>query len=321
MSEQDSTRLTVSILTCNRAPILSDLLNDLKRQNIRPQPEIIVVDNHSSDGTGEMVRQSFPEVVYIRLPENKGCSGRNVGMARARGDIVVTLDDDVFLNSADELVKIVDIFNRRPDVHVVNFKVLDYETKKLIPFNWYHPKPYEKNSGKTFDTDYISEGAVAFRKSVFAKAGYYPEDYFISHEGYDLVYRLLGEGYRIIYTGDIEVLHQCSPAQRTPWRNAYYDTRNYIWLIVKYYPFLSLLGHIPYRLLTTFLFSLRRGQLGWYFRAVWDAFRGIPSQWRKRKVMNRQTQNRLKEIRREMPGFFYRVSHFFRRTSWANERI
>lgn len=313
--------LTVSILTCNRKDVLLELLEDLRRQTLYGQFEIIVVDNHSLDGTPEAVAQRFPEVRYIRLAANTGCAGRNAGMKEASGEIVVTLDDDVFFRRADEAERILSVFSSNKDADVINFKILFHDNQALIPFNWFHPRKHEEYSESTFETDYISEGAVAFRKKIFHKVGYYPEDFFISHEGYDLAYRIIDNDFKIIYSHEIEVLHKISREQRTSWRNTYYDTRNYIWLLVKYLPFKSLIRQLSYRILTTFLFSLRRGQPHWYGKALFDALQGLPLQFKKRKVLSKRTIMRLEEIRRFAPRLSYKIKNFLVKTSGMNERV
>ena len=209
----------------------------------------------------------------------------------------------------------------RQSADVINFKILYHGTKELIPFNWFHPRPFETHSQTAFETDYISEGAAAFRKKIFATVGYYPEDFFISHEGYDLAYRLLDRKFKIIYSPDIEVYHKISRVQRESWRNSYYDTRNYIWLIIKYYPPLSACRHLLYRLCTTFLFALRRGQPHWYLLALRDAIRGLPIQLRKRQVLGTRTTAKLKEIRRYAPGLGYKIGSFIGRTAALNKRL
>ena len=312
---------SVVILTYNRKPVLLELLDELRKQTLYGQFEIVVVDNYSQDGTSEAIADEYPEVRCVRLSENRGCGGRNVGIQEAKGDIIVTLDDDIVFARPDELERVLKAFRKHNDADVINFKILYHDTKELIPFNWFHPRPFETHSETTFETDYISEGATAFRKQIFATVGYYPEDFFISHEGYDLAYRILDHDYKIIYTPDIEVCHKISRIERTTWRNSYYDTRNYIWLIIKYFPPLLACRQLLYRFCTTLLFSLRRGQPHWYLKGIWDAIIGSPVQIRKRSVLHSGTIVRLREIRQFGPGLGYKIRNFVGRTSAMNERI
>jgi len=304
--------VSIVILTCNRVEILSELLRSLEEQSFRDF-EIIVVDNNSSDGTPIKLRDTFPHVRLIALSENTGCGGRNVGIKNANGNIVVTIDDDVFFKNNTEIEKLVNLFENNKDVHVVNFKVLDYYTSKMASFNWYHPRSMEQFCDATFETDYISEGAVAFKKEIFHASGYYHEDFFLGHEGIDLSYRIIDCGYKIIYAPEIEVLHKHSLIQRTEWRGSYYDTRNYIWLFIRHYPIKMLITNTVYRLVTTFIFSLSRKQLYWYFKAVKDAILGIQKQLNQRKPIKKSTIKRLAEINRCKPSILSKIKNFNKR--------
>lgn len=305
--------ITVSILTCNRKDTILELIDNITKQTSTNKIEIIVVDNASTDGTVKDISKYYPNIRCVSLTNNIGCAGRNVGIKLARGKYVVTLDDDVFFNNENELEKIFNYFESHSDVHVINFKILYFDTKKLIPFNWFHPRSYEDYANDTFPTDYISEGAVAFRKEIFEHVGSYPDDFFLSHEGYDLAYRIIDYGYNIIYCHEIEVLHKCSTNQRLAWRNTYYDTRNYFWLLVRYFSLWELAKLIPFRLLTTFVFALRRWQLKVYVHALHDSIQGLPRQISKRKVLSRRSKNKIKEIRSLNTSFCKRIVLFLRK--------
>src|SRR5690606_4737268 len=57
--------------------------------------EIVVVDNASSDGTGEELASAYPHVRYLRLPDNRGfAAGNNVGLSLATGSLVFLLNND-----------------------------------------------------------------------------------------------------------------------------------------------------------------------------------------------------------------------------------
>lgn len=313
MKLDKSISATVSILTCNRKDVLLDSLETLRKQTMYGQFEIIVVDNNSKDGTQEAITKGYPEVRYFRNKENIGCAGRNVGLREATGNIVMTLDDDVYFHRKDEIERIVALFVEEKDAAAINFKILFHDSKKLIPFNWYHPRRYEDFSESTFETDYISEGAVVFQRKIFKKTGYYPEEFFLGHEGYDLAYRIIDNGYKVLYSPKIEVIHGISMKQRDSWRNTYYDTRNYIWLLVRHFPLGLLVKKLGYRFLTTFLHSFLRKQVGWYFKALKDAVKGLPMQIKKRKVLKEQTIDRLKEIHYLEPGLFHKIKNFTHR--------
>jgi GT2 family glycosyltransferase len=302
--------ISIAILTFNRQEVLLENLEVISKQTYLNK-EVIVVDNGNSKQTKNLVAQHYPQSTYIGMPSNVGCDARNFGLRAARGEIVVTLDDDVLLSEVDSLSKIIRCFERRRDASVMNFKIVFEEDRSIIPFNWFHPRDYRRYGNEEFETDYISEGAAAFRKEVFDHAGYYPAEFYLSHEGPDLAYRIINAGYTIIYSPEIEVIHKVDRNHRPSWRNSYYDTRNQIWLGVRNLPLAMLMQHMAYRLITTLLFSLFRGHIIWYLRAIWDAFIGIPREMKYRRPISRETVTRLREIRRCKPNLLNKIRQFF----------
>src|SRR5881398_1905021 len=101
--------------------------------------EIIAVDNASTDGSVEMVRDEFPDVRLVRLPENVGAAGRNAGVAAAKGDVVFTLDNDVLFTTPDDVSRALAVFARHPRAAVVNFMIVD-AAGRLSRRDWCHPR-------------------------------------------------------------------------------------------------------------------------------------------------------------------------------------
>jgi len=156
------TKVTISVLTFNRSSLLRELIPELLGLAYRPL-EIIVVDNHSEDDTESLMQTEFPGVMYMRTDQNIGVGARNLGMEKASGDIVITIDDDIRGLTDSHLASIVKLFRTRPRLGAVNFRVLDHKTLKGC--NWVHHRPSELFSLREFQTYEISEGAVAFRSA------------------------------------------------------------------------------------------------------------------------------------------------------------
>lgn len=84
--------VSVVIATWNRADLLHDCLTAIDAD--RPD-ELIVVDNGSTDGTGDMIDACHPHVVYIRNDTNEGFApASNRGAKEATGDVVIFLNND-----------------------------------------------------------------------------------------------------------------------------------------------------------------------------------------------------------------------------------
>jgi len=86
-------KFSVVIATKNRAPLLDAALASLRAQEGAPEYELIVVDNGSSDATPDVARAHVAVYAYVAEP-NRG-KARNAGIARATGDAIVFVDDDV----------------------------------------------------------------------------------------------------------------------------------------------------------------------------------------------------------------------------------
>lgn len=84
---------TVVIPTYNRAGLIGRAIQSVLNQ--RAEPEIIVIDNASTDNTPEVVKSLYPQVRYLRQEVNQGPGpARNRGIHEASGRWVVMLDDD-----------------------------------------------------------------------------------------------------------------------------------------------------------------------------------------------------------------------------------
>ncbi|WP_372965401.1 glycosyltransferase family 2 protein, partial [Marinobacter sp.] len=110
--------------------------------------EIIVVDNASDIPASKII--SDPRVKVIRCDENVGVAGRNVGILESEGDVIVTLDDDVFGFDDDSLVRLISCFEKDSSISAVNFKVIDDFDEKQV--NWIHHRKIEVYGDKNFDT-------------------------------------------------------------------------------------------------------------------------------------------------------------------------
>lgn len=269
------------------------------------EKEIIVVDNGTNETEYNLLYDRFPHVSFIRNKENVGVVARNQGIKKACGNIVITLDDDVRGITTDDIKRLELLFNRDSKIAAICFKVLEPVTNKII--NWCHPLPIEQLSDVVFETDSISEGAVAFKRSLVLEVGLYPENFFISHEGADLAFRLLDAGYKILIDPKICVYHYRSKLARSNWRRYYFDTRNAIWLAVRNLPFINAVVYMCCAVVCIGFYALRDGYMFYWVKAIFDALYGIPLAFARRRKIARETLLRLKVIRKNKPSLLYKI--------------
>lgn len=94
--------ITIGVSTYNRKDYLKLSLDSLLAQTY-PNCEIIVVDDGSSDGTGEMVKECYPQVKYVYQANAGDAAAKNHAAMLAQGEYIVFNDsDDIFLPDAVE---------------------------------------------------------------------------------------------------------------------------------------------------------------------------------------------------------------------------
>lgn len=298
--------LSVAILNYRRRDALVKVLESLRTQSYGSF-EIIVVDNGSGDGTPEFLRDTYPDVRVVALSGNPGCSGRNRGVEAAKSEIVVMLDNDVYLDSPFELQKVAGTFDRHPEAGCLVFKVLNHYTGEVHVRDWCHPRSFAQYGDVEFETWFIAEGACAFRRGAFLATGGYFEPFWIGAEGWDLALRLLDTGNRIVYVPAIRTRHMMSAEERTSWRPFYYYTRNYIWTAVRDYPVFRGAVFLTEKTAMMAWFSLRTRNLAAFFRGLKDGIKGIPEVRKIRRPVSRAVWRTLSEYGKERPRVWQRL--------------
>src|SRR5262245_45790506 len=86
--------ISVLIVNYNGRPHMRDCLDSLRTQDFRDF-EIVVVDNASSDGSIEYLREAYPEARLVVSDRNRGfAGGNNFGAAQCRGKWLFLLNND-----------------------------------------------------------------------------------------------------------------------------------------------------------------------------------------------------------------------------------
>jgi GT2 family glycosyltransferase len=268
--------------------------------------EILAVDNASTDGSVEMVRDEFPDVRVVRLDENVGASARNAGVAAAKGDIVVTIDNDVRFTTPDDVERALSVFARRPRAAVVNFMILGPDGT-LSHRDWCHPRDPRAWAQSEFPTDYVLEGASACRRDAFLASGGYWPPFFLGHEGWDLALRLLDAGHELVYTPTVRVRHLVDPSVRPSSRIYYTFTRNAVWVALRNHRPRAAARSIAQDLALMAFAALRAGELSAWARGVGDGLRGANAALATRRPLAPATYDRLRRVRALKPGVIARI--------------
>ncbi|MDD4961325.1 MAG: glycosyltransferase family 2 protein [Candidatus Marinimicrobia bacterium] len=119
------TDISIIIVSYNVKNFLQHCLHALKKSIAGLQSEIFVVDNHSIDGTPEMLRREFPELHLICNDKNLGFGrANNQALKRARGKYVLFLNPDTLIEE-NTLSLLYDFMEKNPDVGISGPKILN----------------------------------------------------------------------------------------------------------------------------------------------------------------------------------------------------
>ncbi|MDD2388677.1 MAG: glycosyltransferase [Desulfobacterales bacterium] len=180
-------KVSVIIPTYNRARLLEEAIDSVLSQTFTGY-ELIVVDDGSTDDTGEVLASCEDRIRVIRQNNQGVSSARNAGIASASGDLITFLDsDDLWL--PDKLIRQVEFFQQTPDALIC-------QTEEIWIRNGIRVNPkkrHRKRSGMIFEPSLklclVSPSAVMIRRSLFDKVGIFDED-LPACEDYDLWLRI-----------------------------------------------------------------------------------------------------------------------------------
>jgi len=237
--------VSVIVPVYNRASEVHKCLDALINQTYpREQYEIIVVDDYSTDDLKEVV-EAYPSVQYV-LNSLEFClpAARNMGIARAKGEIIVFLDDDAIVEK-EYIEKIVDVFRSNEGIGGVTGRLKDVEIQeikkgflgrimalyaKIFGVSGFFSS--QKGVGRVLETgflisnfeqhrvlsqvEWLSGCNMSYRKKAVEEVGLF-DPRFDGHsyfEDADFSYRILKKGYRLYSVSDAVVDHQVSAVSR-----------------------------------------------------------------------------------------------------------
>ncbi|WP_445736788.1 glycosyltransferase family 2 protein [Mariniflexile sp.] len=216
-------KLSVIILNYNVRYFLELCLKSVETAIATMDAEIIVVDNNSEDGSCNMVKELFPNVVLIENKDNLGFSkGNNIGVSLARGEYLCILNPDTVV-AEDTFLQLLSFSERQENLGIVGCKLIngigDFlpESKRNVPYvktsfkkilgnsqGYYSNHLNRKDIGKV---DILVGAFMFMKKALYETIGGFDEDYFMYGEDIDLSYKVLKAGYHNYYYGATTIIH------------------------------------------------------------------------------------------------------------------
>ena len=226
--------VSVVVVTFNALPWVEQALESVRGH------ETIVVDNGSSDGTVELVRERFPDVRLLQ-EENKGFgAGSNAGMRVATGNWFLLLNSDAWATEG-ALERLVAFGEAHPDAAVVGPKlrfpdgqlqrsVRGFPTlwrlateylflRKLAPrsraLNAFYGNGFAYD--RPLEAEFLMGSVLLVRREAADTVGHFDEDFFMFSEETDWCYRFRQAGWKVLFTPDAEFVHVGGASTKQNW--------------------------------------------------------------------------------------------------------
>ena len=220
-------RVAVVIATRNRG---TELLGTLARlRALHEQPRIVVVDNGSTDGTGELVRAHHPGVQVVGLRGNRGGAARTIGVRLVDSPYVAFCDDDSWW-APGALSRAVELLDRHPRLAVLAARVLVGPDERLDPVcddMAHSPLPPADDLPGPSVLGFIACGAVV-RRTAFLEVGGFDVRLGVGGEEELLAVDLAARGWGLAYVEEVVANHHPSPS-RDPSGRRRIQVRNALW--------------------------------------------------------------------------------------------
>lgn len=235
--------VSVIIVNWNTCDLLHSCLESIYMHTTDVDFDVWVVDNGSTDGSADMVRERFPGARMIANGSNLGFSrANNQAISASRSEYVLLLNSDTELkgNILDTLVRTLE---EHPEAGAVGCRLLNPDGSlqlscgrfprlssvflggvlartiynKLFPGRTFFAEYgfTEEEHGRACEADFVLGACLLLRREALRQAGLFDERIFLYFEEIELCYRLKRHGWKVLYTPDAAVLHWGGQSSRS----------------------------------------------------------------------------------------------------------
>lgn len=222
--------LSIIIVNTNNMPVLQPCLDSIYRHTRDLQFEVILVDNGSSDGSLDLIRQSYPQVNLVENGANLGFSkANNRGIEKSSGKAVILLNSDTELRG-NALKHLYDFLFSDPNIGACGGTLIYPSGAPQFSYGYFpsfsrtlwitastvlRVKAGRKeravipsrDAKEPFRVEYVCGADLMIKKEALDKVGLLDERFFVYSEEVDLCCRILQGGYTNWLLPDVKILH------------------------------------------------------------------------------------------------------------------
>ena len=226
--------VSIIIVNWNTCELLQHCLQSLDSATQDLSCQVIVVDNASTDGSAQMVKEQFPWVVLVENLNNVGFGrANNQALQMAESEFLLILNPDTILQ-AGVVQAMVLYLNQHPAVGAIGPRILNLdgslqvsispmpsifrEAWRLFHMDWLYPySRYSKArlaAQEAFEVDVLKGACILLRKEIIGGIGLFDEQFFMYSEEVDLCWRIQKAGWQLHWLPSVSVIHYGSQSTK-----------------------------------------------------------------------------------------------------------
>jgi glycosyltransferase involved in cell wall biosynthesis len=280
---------TVVLTTKNRRDDLRSALESVTEQR-DAAIETIVIDDGSTDGTGEMIRSQFPQVRLERRDVSAGYIVRRNEAARlATAPIIFSIDDDAAFSSPSTVAQTLGEFDAAR-VGAVAIPFINVNQDDVV-------RQRAPDDGRLYEMFSYIGTAHAVRRDLFNQLGGYREFFFHQNEEMDFCIRLMDAGY-VVRVGRADPIHHFESPKRVRSRMTIYGRRNDILFTMLNVPAIDLPVHLAGTSYKGLAAGIRQGHPVWAIQGLLRGYGAALSRLSLRRPVSRATYKRFRALKR-----------------------
>lgn len=306
--------VSIVILTWNGKHLLKPCFAAVRKLEYK-NLELIVVDNGSTDGSQDYIRENYKDFILIENEKNLGFSGGvNRGIQAASGEYVALLNNDAY-PEPDWITNIINRFKRDSSIGIISPKMLkskkvmgahlidstgDFMSKWGATYPRGRDLPDEGQFDEPQEIFSACAGAAVYRKEVFDTIGLFDEDFFAYYEDVDICFRARLAGYKVYYEPTALVYHQVGGTNtgRSHFTR-YMSIKNMGYLYYKNMPWPLVIKYLPrfwFSQLYMLVAAVPAGALWQAIKANLVLLINLPKMFGKRRMIQKQRKATSAEI-------------------------